>query len=152
MSAATVLYALHASDKVVVIIFDLPAYGGSLIRPDAVRRHLAARFNAHNCQTKCLWDSPLHILPPDSHLGHPALVTTIKKIARCLAGYMVARMLGAAPVLSDSIIEQLCRNSDRAVDSHKPLGAASEEEADHLAGNVWRAIWPVERCIVCAAP
>ena len=60
---------------------------------------------------------------------------------------MVARMLGAAPVLADAIVEQLCRNSDRAADAHKPIGAASEQEAEYLAANVWRAIWPVERSV-----
>lgn len=58
---------------------------------------------------------------------------------------MVARMLGSAPVLADSVVEQLCRSRDRAVDAHRPLGASSEREADYLAANVWRAIWPVER-------
>ena len=55
-------------------------------------------------------------------------------------------MLGSAPVLADALVEQLCRGSDRATDSHKPLGASSEEEADYLAANVWRSVWPVERC------
>lgn len=55
-------------------------------------------------------------------------------------------MLGAAPVLADAIVEQLCRNTDRAADARQLLGAASEAEADYLAANVWRAVWPVERC------
>lgn len=62
-----------------------------------------------------------------------------------IAGYMVARMLGSAPVLADSIVEQLCRGSDRVSDAHLPLGATSEQEADYLSANVWRSIWPVER-------
>ena len=58
---------------------------------------------------------------------------------------MVARMLGAAPVLADAVVEQLCRGSDRAEDAHRPIGATSEAEADFLSANVWRSIWPVER-------
>lgn len=61
---------------------------------------------------------------------------------------MVARMLGSVPVLADSVVEQLCRNSDRVSDAHQPLGAASEQEADFLAANVWRSIWPAERYIL----
>ena len=33
------------------------------------------------------------------------------------AGYMVARVLGAAPVLADSIVDQLASSSDRAIDA-----------------------------------
>ena len=61
------------------------------------------------------------------------------------AGYMVARMLGAAPVLADAVVEQLCRGRDAAADAHRPLGAASEAEAEALSAAVWHAIWPVER-------
>ena len=65
------------------------------------------------------------------------------------AGYMVSRMLGAAPVLADAVIEQLCRASDAAADAHQPLGAASEAEADRLSAVVWHSIWPVQRCAPC---
>lgn len=54
-------------------------------------------------------------------------------------------MLGSVPVLADAVVEQLCRSSDRVVDAHQPLGAASEQEADFLSANIWRAIWPAER-------
>ena len=63
------------------------------------------------------------------------------------AGYMVSRMLGAAPVLADAVIEQLCRASDAAADAHRPLGAGSEAEADRLSAVVWHSIWPVQRCM-----
>ncbi len=63
-----------------------------------------------------------------------------------LAGYMVARMLGAAPVLADAIVEQLCAASDAATQSHLPPGAATESDADRLSAAVWHSIWPVERC------
>lgn len=33
------------------------------------------------------------------------------------AGYMVARVLGAAPVLADAIIDQLAAPSDKATDA-----------------------------------
>lgn len=62
------------------------------------------------------------------------------------AGYMVARMLGAAPVLADAIVEALCSASDKATDSHHAPGASTTEEAEELSAAVWHAIWPVERC------
>jgi hypothetical protein len=62
------------------------------------------------------------------------------------AGYMVARMLGAAPVLADAVIEQLCAASDAASDADRPLGAETEEQAQALSAAVWHSIWPVERC------
>ena len=70
---------------------------------------------------------------------------------RC-AGYMVSRMLGAAPVLADAAVEALCRGRDAAADAHRPLGAASEPEAEALSAAVWHAIWPVERCGSHARP
>ena len=62
-----------------------------------------------------------------------------------MAGYMVSRMLGAAPVLADAVVEALCSPSDRATDSHHPLGARTAAEAEHMSATVWHAIWPVER-------
>ena len=66
--------------------------------------------------------------------------------AACCAGYMVSRMLGAAPVLADAVVEQLCRGRDAAADAHRPLAASSEAEAEGLSAAVWHAIWAVERC------
>jgi len=63
----------------------------------------------------------------------------------CRVGYMVSRMLGAVPVLADSIVEQLCKASDKASDSHQHLGAQTEEDAAALSAAVWHSIWPVER-------
>jgi lycopene beta-cyclase len=59
---------------------------------------------------------------------------------------MVSRMLGAAPVLADAVVEQLCAASDAAAAAHRPLGAAGEAEAEALSAAVWHSIWPVQRC------
>lgn len=59
---------------------------------------------------------------------------------------MVSRMLGAVPVLADSIVEQLCKASDKASDSNQHLGAQTDEDAAALSAAVWHSIWPVERC------
>lgn len=59
---------------------------------------------------------------------------------------MVSRMLGAAPVLADAIVEALCSASDKASDSDQPLGARNAAEAELLSASVWHAIWPAERC------
>lgn len=69
----------------------------------------------------------------------------MSRFVECV-GYMVSRMLGAVPVLADSIVEQLCKASDKASDSHQHLGAQTEEEATALSAAVWHSIWPVERC------
>ncbi|KAK9828833.1 hypothetical protein WJX72_002308 [[Myrmecia] bisecta] len=60
-------------------------------------------------------------------------------------GYMVARMLGMAPILADAIIDQLSAASDKAVNSSAPVGALTEQESFAMAASVWNAIWPVER-------
>ena len=65
-------------------------------------------------------------------------------------GYMVSRMLGAVPVLADSIVEQLCKASDKASESHQHLGAQTEEDAAALSAAVWHSIWPVERYLLPA--
>ena len=64
----------------------------------------------------------------------------------------MSRMLGAAPVLADAIVEQLCAASDAAAQSHRPLGAESEADAERLSAAIWHSIWPVERCVckLCA--
>ena len=59
----------------------------------------------------------------------------------------MSRMLGAVPVLADSIVEQLCKASDRASDAHQQLGGRTEEETAALSTAVWHSIWPVERCV-----
>lgn len=60
-------------------------------------------------------------------------------------GYMVARMLGAAPALADAIVDQLSAPSDRAVNASAAAPPRSEAEADRMAAAVWSTIWPVER-------
>ena len=59
---------------------------------------------------------------------------------------MVARMLGAAPVLADAVVEALSASSDPANSSSRPPGAETEQQAEALSATVWHAIWPVERC------
>lgn len=60
-------------------------------------------------------------------------------------GFMVSRMLGAAPTVADAIIDQLARPTDKAVDAGNPRQPSSEEVAEAMASNVWQATWPVER-------
>lgn len=61
------------------------------------------------------------------------------------AGFMVSRMLGAAPTVADAIIDQLCSPTDRAERAAARRAPASEEEAAAMAAAVWRATWPTER-------
>lgn len=60
-------------------------------------------------------------------------------------GYMVARMLGAAPTLGDAIVEQLMSVRDRECDAETLPGARDEAEAEEMSAAVWGALWPVQR-------
>lgn len=60
-------------------------------------------------------------------------------------GYMVARVLGAAPVLADAIIDQLAAPSDKATNAGALNGASNEQEALEMTSKIWKAIWPKER-------
>lgn len=63
-------------------------------------------------------------------------------------GYMIARVLGAAPTVADAIVEQLSSKSDRAMDAAKGENGSAprtEEEADAMAAAVWAAMWPRQR-------
>lgn len=60
-------------------------------------------------------------------------------------GFMMSRMLGAAPTVADAIIDQLSRPADKATHAGAPLRPADEAEATSMAHAVWAATWPVER-------
>lgn len=60
-------------------------------------------------------------------------------------GYMVSRVLGAAPAVSDSIVEQLSSVSDKATDAHLPKEPRDAREAEAMAAAVWATMWPVQR-------
>eukprot|EP00879_Flechtneria_rotunda_P019312 GHRR01020282.1.p1 GENE.GHRR01020282.1~~GHRR01020282.1.p1 ORF type:complete len:228 (+),score=98.40 GHRR01020282.1:845-1528(+) len=64
---------------------------------------------------------------------------------RLLAGFMVSRMLGAAPTIADAIIDQLASPGDKATAAVAAARPSSEQEAASMAASVWRAAWPVER-------
>jgi lycopene beta-cyclase len=58
---------------------------------------------------------------------------------------MVSRVLGAAPLVADAIIDQLHSPADRATDASTARAPRSEAEADAMAAAVWAAMWPVQR-------
>nr|WJE87832.1 lycopene beta-cyclase [Chlorella sorokiniana] len=60
-------------------------------------------------------------------------------------GYMVSRVLGAAPLVADAIIDQLSSVSDKATDGHLPRAPRSDAEAAAMSAAVWRTMWPVQR-------
>ena len=60
-------------------------------------------------------------------------------------GYMIARVLGAAPTVADSIVEQLSSAADKAIDANQPKAPKNEAEAAAAAAAVWAAMWPVQR-------
>lgn len=60
-------------------------------------------------------------------------------------GYMVSRVLGAAPIVADAIIDQLCAPADRAIASNAAKAPLNEEEAMKAAEAVWGTMWPSAR-------
>ncbi|GLI71151.1 hypothetical protein VaNZ11_016251 [Volvox africanus] len=60
-------------------------------------------------------------------------------------GFMISRMLGAAPTVADAIIDQLSRPADKATNAGSALRPSSESEAVSMATAVWHATWPLER-------
>lgn len=46
-----------------------------------------------------------------------SVATAMLTVSWGCAGYMVARVLGAAPILADAVIDQLAAPSDKAVDT-----------------------------------
>ena len=63
----------------------------------------------------------------------------------CAAGYMVARALGAAPSIADSIIDQLSLSTDKARDAGGAAEPASEAAVAAMCDAVWRMVWPAQR-------
>lgn len=60
-------------------------------------------------------------------------------------GYMIARVLGAAPTVADAIVEQLSAGADKAIDAGQQKAPKNEAEATAAAAAVWAAMWPVQR-------
>lgn len=60
-------------------------------------------------------------------------------------GYMISRVLGAAPTVADALIEQLSSVADKATEAGTPRAPRSEEEAEAMAAAVWAAMWPAQR-------
>lgn len=63
-------------------------------------------------------------------------------------GYMVSRVLGAAPLVADAIVERLSKGTDRAdvPKNFEKAGAfRSEVDAEEAAAAVWATMWPVAR-------
>lgn len=60
-------------------------------------------------------------------------------------GYMISRVLGAAPTVADAIVDQLSSVRDKAVDAHLPPRPRSDAEQAAMAAAVWAAMWPVQR-------
>ncbi len=60
-------------------------------------------------------------------------------------GYMIARVLGAAPAAADAIIDALSSPGDKAEDAGAARAPRGEAEADAMAASVWAAVWPRAR-------
>ena len=60
-------------------------------------------------------------------------------------GYMISRVLGAAPTVADAIVEQLSAPRDKAINAEADTSVRSEAEAMAASAAVWAAMWPVQR-------
>ncbi|BDA46459.1 Lycopene beta cyclase, chloroplastic [Coccomyxa sp. Obi] len=114
-----------------------------------LKERLEARMAKYGIKIKSIEEEEYCLIPMGGVLPRlPQRVLGIGGTAGMVhpsTGYMVSRMLGAAPVLADAIVEQLCAASDAAAQSHRPLGAETEADAERLSASIWHSIWPVER-------
>eukprot|EP00236_Picocystis_salinarum_P000758 CAMPEP_0183829082 /NCGR_PEP_ID=MMETSP0807_2-20130328/3124_1 /TAXON_ID=88271 /ORGANISM="Picocystis salinarum, Strain CCMP1897" /LENGTH=513 /DNA_ID=CAMNT_0026074289 /DNA_START=91 /DNA_END=1632 /DNA_ORIENTATION=+ len=67
-------------------------------------------------------------------------------------GYMISRVLGAVPSISDAIMDQLTLfgkqksgNGNGSIPSEGLMRACSEVQAEVACGQIWHVVWPSER-------
>ncbi|CAL5227513.1 g10498 [Coccomyxa viridis] len=144
----TFLYAMPFSDTR-LFLEETSLVARPAVPFEELKRRLDARLDHYGIKIKSIEEDEYCLIPMGGVLPRvPQRVLGIGGTAGMVhpsTGYMVSRMLGAVPVLADSIVEQLCKASDKASDSEQHLGAETEEDAAALSAAVWHSIWPVER-------
>lgn len=146
----TFLYAMPFSDTTVFL------EETSLVAKPAVpfpelKRRLERRMEHLNIKVTKIHEEEMCLIPMGGVLPrHPQRVLGIGGTAGMVhpsTGYMVARMLGTAPTVADTIVEQLSAPFDKA--SHakgkQPDSVRTEEDAEAVSNAVWAALWPRQR-------
>lgn len=114
-----------------------------------LKERLDARLKWLGIKVKKIEEEEYCLIPMGGVLPkHPQRVLALGGTAGMVhpsTGFMMSRMLGAAPQVADTIIEQLSSPADKAADAGKARRPSDEAEADAMAAAVWRATWPVER-------
>lgn len=114
-----------------------------------LKERLDARLAWLGIKVKHIEEEEYCLIPMGGALPkHPQRVIAIGGSAGMVhpsTGFMMSRMLGAAPQVADAIIDQLSLPADKASDMGAARRPRSEEEANAMAAAVWRATWPVER-------
>ncbi|GBF92105.1 lycopene beta cyclase [Raphidocelis subcapitata] len=156
----TFLYAMPFSKNKVFLEETSLVARPAVAFPD-LKERLEARMKWLGIKVKSIEEEEYCLIPMGGVLPtHPQRVLGIGGTAGMVhpaTGFMVSRMLGAAPGVADAIIDQLARPGDGgaaaaaaaagagAAAGGAPVPPASEAQAEAMSAAVWRAAWPVER-------
>ncbi|GFR49762.1 hypothetical protein Agub_g11924 [Astrephomene gubernaculifera] len=144
----TFLYAMPFTENKVFLeetsLVSRPAAGFS-----ELKERLTARLEWLGIKVTRIEEEEYCLIPMGGVLPtHPQRVLAIGGAAGMVhpsTGFMMARMLGAAPTVADAIIDQLSTPGDKAADAGAPLRPPSESAAARMATAVWAATWPLPR-------
>ena len=160
----TFLYAMPFSET--EIFFEETSLVARPIVPfDELKRRLDARLKYLGINIKSQSEEEYCVIPMGSSLPYvPQRVLGIGGTAGMVhpsTGYMVSRMLGAAPGLADTIIDVLGGGQPKIAsvpsmpaEAGNPAGASSSQDtvfeetgntATDISAEIWDTIWPAER-------
>uniref|UniRef100_A0A7S0RHM7 lycopene beta-cyclase n=1 Tax=Chlamydomonas leiostraca TaxID=1034604 RepID=A0A7S0RHM7_9CHLO len=144
----TFLYAMPFS-KTKIFVEETSLVARPAVGFKELKERLDARLKHMGIKVKKIEEEEYCLIPMGGVLPvHPQRVLGIGGTAGMVhpsTGFMMSRMLGAAPTVSDAIIDQLSRPADRATNSAVARKPRNEAEAEAMAAAIWRATWPVER-------
>jgi len=144
----TFLYAMPFS-KTHIFLEETSLVSRPIVPFPELKARMEARLKWLGIKVKSVEEEEYCLIPMGGVLPtHPQRVLGIGGTAGMVhpsTGFMVSRALGAAPLVADSIVDQLSRPSDRAADAGVSRAPRSEAEANAMAAAVWRTTWPVER-------
>ncbi|KAI8463201.1 MAG: chloroplast lycopene beta cyclase precursor [Monoraphidium minutum] len=144
----TFLYAMPFSENR-IFLEETSLVARPAVAFEDLKQRLEARMEWLGIKVTKIEEEEYCLIPMGGALpAHPQRVLGVGGTAGMVhpaTGFMVSRMLGVAPTIADSIIDQLARPADRADAAGATRGPQTEAQADAMAAAVWRAAWPVER-------
>ena len=162
----TFLYAMPFSETQ-IFLEETSLVARPVVPFDELKRRLDARLKHLDINVKSVHEEEYCLIPMGSSLPYvPQRVLGIGGTAGMVhpsTGYMVARMLGAAPVLADTIIDLLGGGQPTLVSEPSLPSAAGKRREAQAAGSVedsfvetgnkatelsreiWATVWPEER-------